>query len=142
MLLFALAFCAVAPVEQGYPVAFVCGLFLDVFGAKLFGNNAFSFTVAACIMYSLRDRFDFTGVLPQIMAVFVLSCLVSLLNSWLVLRLAASAMWPGIGSLLAGAGISALIAPAMFALVRKVWTGTAQDERAQREPHGSHKDFI
>ena len=129
MLVFTAAFCTVAPLELGYPMAFVCGLFLDVFSVKLFGNNAFSFTVAACLVYSLRDRFDFTGVLPQVMVVFVLTCMVGVMNSWLVMRFTASSMWPGIGNLFGGAIIGALLAPLVFTLVRRVWVGKSSEER-------------
>ena len=47
MLVFACAVCAYLPPQYGYTAAFVCGLFLDFFGVKLFGNNALTFTLCA-----------------------------------------------------------------------------------------------
>lgn len=43
------------------------------FGTKLFGNNAFTFTVAACVVYGLSERFDFDGIFPQMLTVFGLT---------------------------------------------------------------------
>ena len=123
MLVFAIAFCAVAPLEVGYPMAFLCGLFLDFFGAKLFGNNAFSFTAVACVVYSLRERFDFNSFLPQMATVFVLTCAAGVLNSVLLMRFASSSLWPGTISLVGGALIGAVLAPVSFFLVRWVWAG-------------------
>ena len=125
MLAFTAAFCAVLKPEFGYSAAFVCGLFLDFFGTKLFGNNAFSFTVAACIIYALAERFDFDGIVPQVVSVFGLSILVSVINALLVWWFASAAMWPGFWSVLGGAVIGALLAPAVFWLVRRTLNGGA-----------------
>jgi len=119
MLVFALAFCTVLKPPFGYPMVFLCGLFLDFFGTKVFGNNACSFIVAAMIMYRIVPRFDFEGIFPQMLAVFFLTCLTGLLNAWLVLKFSSSVSWPGIGSTLLGACIGALCAPAVFILVHK-----------------------
>ena len=129
MLVFAIAFCAVAQLEIGYPMAFLCGLFLDFFGAKLFGNNAFSFTVAACVVYALRERFDFNSFLPQMVTVFVLTCAVGVLNSVLLMQFTNSSLWPGTGSLVGGAFVGAVLSPFVFAVVRFVWIDLAADER-------------
>ncbi len=129
MLVFAIAFCAVVQLEIGYPMAFLCGLFLDFFGTKLFGNNAFSFTVAACLVYALRERIDFSGFLPQAVVVFMLSCLVGVINSLLLMRFTSSFMWPGTVSLVGGAAVGALLAPVVFATVRWVWAGCCAEER-------------
>ena len=123
MLAFALAFCTVLKPSFGYSVAFLCGLFLDFFGTKVFGNNACSFIVACCIMYHIAPRFDFEGIFPQILAVFLLTCLTGLLNAWLILEFSSSVLWPGMGSILGGALISALCSPAVFWLVRKTLKG-------------------
>ncbi len=118
MLAFALAFCTVLRPSFGYPVVFLCGLFLDFFGTKVFGNNACSFTVAAFIMYQVSPRFDFEGPLPQMLAVFLLTCLTSVLNWWLVLEFSSSILWPGFGGMLGGALIGAFCSPAVFWLVK------------------------
>lgn len=120
MLVFAVAVAAILKPGVGYPVAFMCGLFLDFFGTKLFGNNAFSFTVAACLVYSLAERFDFEGIFPQMFTVFGLTVLVTILNSLLLLLFTSSAMWPGFLNLLGGALMGSLLAPIVFWSVRKI----------------------
>ena len=125
MLIFTAALCSVLKPELGYPVAFLAGLFLDFFGTKLFGNNAFSFTVAACVIYGLRERFDFDSIFPQMIASFALAWLVGILNSFLLWWFTSSAMWPGFLELLGGALISSLLAPLVFALVRRSWLGNS-----------------
>ena len=125
MLVFALALCSVLRPEWGYPFVFLCGLFLDFFGIKLFGNNAFSFTVAACIMYALRERFDFDSIFPQMMVVFCITCLVGMINSILLLWFTNTAFWPGVWSLLGGAFFGGLLSPVVFWGVRRWWLGNA-----------------
>ncbi len=120
MLAFTVAFCAMLKPAFGYPVAFFCGLFLDFFGTKLFGNNAFTFTLAACVVYGLAERFDFEGVLPQLVTVLCLTLFVGALNSLLLLWFTASIMWPGVWSWLGGAVVTAFFAPAIFWLVRRL----------------------
>ena len=120
MLAFAVAFCTVLKPAFGYPAAFLCGLFLDFFGTKLFGNNAFTFTVAACIVYALAERFDFDGIFPQIFTVFGLTFVVGALNSLLLVWFTSSSMWPGFWSLLGGSALGAVLAPAVFWTVRRV----------------------
>ena len=129
MLVFAVAFCTVLPLEVGYPVAFFCGLFLDFFGTKLFGNNAFSFTVVACFMYALRERIDFEGILPQVVTVFSAGCAVGILNSILLAWFTASSQWPGFWSLLGGAAVGALFAPFVFGLMHWVWKAASPSPR-------------
>ncbi len=119
MLAFALAFCTVLRPAFGYPTAFLCGLFLDFFGTKVFGNNACTFTVATFIMYQIMPRFDFEGVLPQVLTVFLLTCFTGFLNAWLVWEFSSSILWPGFGSIFGGALISALFAPVAFWLVSR-----------------------
>ncbi len=120
MLVFAIVFCAVLKPIFGYSIAFVCGLFLDFFGTKLFGNNAFSFTVAACTVYALAQRFDFEAFFPQMFSVFGLTIGVAILNSFLLYWFTSSAMWPGFWSLLGGAVVVSLVSPGIFWLVRRV----------------------
>jgi rod shape-determining protein MreD len=121
MLVFMIALCSVLPERAGYALAFLSGLFLDFFGTKLFGNNAFSFTVAACVVYSLRERFDFDNMFPQMLTVFVLTSIVGVINSILLLWFTANAMWPGLLGLLGGAFIGTIVAPLIFWAVRRWW---------------------
>ena len=125
MLVFVAALCSVLKPGAGYTVAFMGGLFLDFFGTKLFGNNAFSFTVAACVMYTLRERFDFDGVFPQIITAFVLTAGVGILNSLLLLWFTSQSMWPGVWSTLGGCVADGLLAPAVFWGVRRWWLGNS-----------------
>jgi len=121
MLVFAIAVCTVVPLEAGYLVAFFSGLFLDFFGARLFGNNAFLFTLAACAVYALRERIDFEAVVPQMVTVFLLTCTVGISNSLLVAWFTSFSQWPGLWSLLGGAVVGTFFAPFVFWLVRRVW---------------------
>ena len=121
MLVFAIAVCATVPLEIGYPVAFLCGLFLDFFGTKVFGNNAFAFTVVACVIYVLRERIDFEGYVPQTVAAFLSALAVGIINSILLVWFTSSSQWLGFWSLLGGAVIGGLLAPFMFGLVRWAW---------------------
>lgn len=121
MLVFTAAFCALLKPPYGYTAAFLCGLFLDFFGTKVFGNNAFMFSLSAWAVYFLGDRFDFESVFPQMMSVFGLSLFVALGNLLLVHLFASAAVWPGVWSLLGGALVNALLAPAVFAVLRKVF---------------------
>ena len=80
MLVFACAVCAYLPPQYGYTAAFVCGLFLDFFGVKLFGNNALTFTLCACMMYGLDKRLDFDAPAPQMISLFALGLFAAVFN--------------------------------------------------------------
>lgn len=80
MLSFAIASCLYLKRLSGYPTAFFCGLFLDLWGTRLFGSNAFSFTLVAMCIYEIFDRFDFDGFLSQWFTTFVMGILVFLTN--------------------------------------------------------------
>ncbi len=118
MLVFVTAFCVLLKAPFAYSMAFLCGLFLDFFGTKLFGNNAFTFTLCACMICNMVDRFDFDELFPQMVTVFALTWLAGIANTILVYLFAHSSLWPGFGSLLVGATIDALCAPFIFILVR------------------------
>ena len=120
ILVFVTAFCALLKSPVAYSMAFLCGLFLDFFSAKLFGNNAFTFTVCACLICNIVDRFDFDELFPQMVAVFGLSCLAVVLNSILVAVFASSSAWPGLWSMLWGAVLNALCAPFVFWSTRQL----------------------
>ena len=120
MLVFVTAFCAFFKLPLAYSVAFFCGLFLDFFGTKLFGNNAFTFTVCACLVCNIAPRFDFDELFPQTVAVFVLTWLAGISNTLLIALFASASVWPGFLSLLGGSVLDGLCAPLVFWLVRRV----------------------
>lgn len=120
MLVFVTAFCAFLKLPFAYTLAFICGLFLDFFGTKVFGNNAFTFTVCACLVCNMAQRFDFEGLFPQMVVVFGLTWLCGLLNALLVYLFASASVWPGFWSLLGGSVIDALLAPFVFWVVRRI----------------------
>lgn len=120
MLVFVTAFCALFKLPVAYSAAFFCGLFLDFFGTKLFGNNAFTFTVCASLVCNIAPRFDFDEFFPQTVAVFGLTWLAGLLNTGLIALFASASVWPGFFSLLCGSIIDGLCAPLVFWLVRRV----------------------
>lgn len=120
MLVFVVAFCVYLKPPFAYTGAFLCGLFLDFFSTKLFGNNAFTFTVCACIIQSIVERFDFEALFPQVVAVVGLTWVVGLLNTLLISLFASASVWPGFLSLLGGALIDGICAPLVFWTVRKV----------------------
>ena len=118
LLVFVTAFCAFSAPKLGYPAAFLGGLFLDFFSTKLFGYNAFSFTLAACVVYSAVGRLDFGSFIPQMFMSFLLTVLVGITGSSLVVLFTAGTIWTGWWSTLAGAFIGALCAPVIFMVVR------------------------
>ncbi len=118
MLVFVVAVCTLLKPAYGYPVAFLCGLFLDFFGTKLFGNNAFTFCMVALFVYLISERFDFESILPQMVTVFCLSVFAVVFNALLLRIFTSSAMWQGFWSLLAGSMINALMAPVLFIVLR------------------------
>ena len=120
MLVFVTAFCALFKLPLAYSAAFFCGLFLDFFSTKLFGSNAFTFTVCACIICNISPRFDFDELFPQMVAVFGLTWLAALLNTILVYVFASANAWPGFFSLLGGSILDGLLAPAVFWFVNCV----------------------
>ena len=125
MSVFVVAFGALLKQPAAYTMAFICGLFLDFFGVKLFGNNAFTFTICACLVCNVAERFDFDGLFPQMVAVFGLTWLAGLLNTLLVWLFTSGSAWPGFFSLLGGACIGSMCAPFVFWLVRRVLGGSA-----------------
>lgn len=111
-------------------MAFLCGLFLDFFSTKLFGYNAFSFTLVALIIYGVSERLDFESVFPQMFTTFVLTIFVSVVNNALVLFFTASTIWAGWWSVLSGALLTTLIAPVVFTFIR--WLVGQKDLGADR----------
>lgn len=118
MLVFVVAACTVLKPAYGFPIAFLCGLFLDFFGTKLFGNNAFTFCLLATFVYMLSERFDFESIFPQMVTVFCLSVFAVLFNTLLISVFTSSSMWQGFISLLGGSVINALMAPVVFFVLR------------------------
>lgn len=122
MLVFALAACALLKPAYGYALAFLCGLFLDFFGTKLFGNNAFTFCALACMVYAICERLDFESILPQMLTVFVCSLAAVLMGTLLVRIFAGASVWLGWWSWLGGSIMNALLAPAVFWLLKKIFS--------------------
>ncbi len=120
MLVFVVAFCALLRPGIAYPMAFVCGLFLDFFGTKLFGSNAFTFTLCACIFCNMAQRVDFEHPFPQMVAVGGSVWLVAVCNAGLMMLFAAGGSWMGFGSLTGGCIVDVLLAPFVFWFVRKM----------------------
>ena len=120
MLVFACAVCAFMKPQYGYPTAFVCGLFLDFFGVKLFGSHALTFTLCACMVYGLEKRLDFDAPAPQMLGVFALSLFAVLFNMFVLKVFAGFSSWTGFGPFVGGIVLNALLAPFVFWAVRRV----------------------
>lgn len=118
MLVFACAVCAYLPAQYGYPMAFLCGLFLDFFGVKLFGNNALTFTLCATMMYGLEKRLDFDAPAPQIISILAISLFAALFNLALLKFFAGFSAWTGFWPLFTGVVFNAILAPFVFWSVR------------------------
>ena len=122
MFVFALAACALLKPSYGYALAFLCGLFLDFFGTKLFGNNAFTFCALACVVYAVGERFDFESILPQMLSVLLGSLAAVLMSTLLVHIFAGASVWLGWWSWLGGSVTNALLAPAVFLFLRRIFS--------------------
>lgn len=120
MLVFACAVCAALKPQYGYPTAFICGLFLDFFGVKLFGNNALTFTLCATMVYALEKRLDFEAPVPQIIGVFGLSLFAVLFNVMLLKIFTGFSAWTGFWPFIGGAVLNAVLAPAIFWVVHRI----------------------
>lgn len=122
MLVFACAICAHLKPQYGYPTAFVCGLFLDFFGVKLFGLHALTFTLCAITVYSLEKRLDFDAPVPQMISLWGLGLFAALFDVVLLKIFAGFSAWSGFGPFIAGITLNAVLAPAIFWVVRRVLT--------------------
>ena len=122
MLVFAVAVCAFVKPEYGYPTAFLCGLFLDFFGVKLFGHEALLFTLCALAVYGLESRLDFDSVMPQMICIFILETAVAVGNLVLLNVLAGFSAWSGFFPFVGGIVVSTLVAPGVFWAVRKTFS--------------------
>ncbi|MBR3632851.1 MAG: rod shape-determining protein MreD [Elusimicrobiaceae bacterium] len=121
MLVFVMAVCACLKPEYGYPTAFICGLFLDFFGVKLFGHNAFVFMWCAVAVYSLEKRVDLEAVVPQVVSAFVLGLLAAVFNGVLLKFFVGLSTWNGWWPFVSAIILTALIAPAIFWAVRRTF---------------------
>lgn len=121
MLIFSLVVCAYLKPEFGYPTAFLSGLFLDFFGVKLFGANAFVFTLCACAVYGMEKRLDFDGILPQMISIFFLTLGACLLN-WVLLKVFTGfSPWSGFGPFVGGITLNTVLTPFVFRFLRRVF---------------------
>ena len=121
MLIFSMVVCAYLKPEFGYPTAFLSGLFLDFFGVKLFGCNAFVFTLCACAVYGLEKRLDFDGVIPQIISIFFLTLGAGFLNLLLLKVFTGFSAWSGFWPFAAGITLNAVLTPFVFKILRRVF---------------------
>ena len=122
MLVFAIAICAFVKPEYGYSTAFICGLFLDFFGVKLFGHYAFMFTLCAVIVYGLEKRVDFDSIVPQMICTGILAFLAAIGNLILLKVFAGFSAWNGFWPFIGGIILSAAVAPFIFWAVRRAFT--------------------
>ena len=114
MLVFVMAVCTYLKPEYGYPTAFVCGLFLDFFGVKLFGHHAFVLMWCAVAVYGLEKRVDLEAVMPQVASALVLTVFATLFNGILLKFFVGFSAWDGWGSFISSTMLTALLAPAIF----------------------------
>lgn len=121
MLIFAMAVCVYLKPEFGYPTAFISGLFLDFFGVKLFGHNAFVFTLCACAIYNMEKRLDFDGILPQMISIFFLTASAGLLNLLLLKVFTGFSAWSGFWPFVGGIVFNMAMAPFVFKILRRVY---------------------
>ncbi len=121
MLIFSMVVCAYLKPEFGYPTAFLSGLFLDFFGVKLFGCNAFVFTLCACAVYGMEKRLDFDGIIPQIISVLLLTLLAGLFNLLLLKVFTGFSAWSGFWAFAGGITFNAVLAPIVFNILRRVF---------------------
>ncbi len=131
MLVFMVAVCAYSRPAYGYPVAFICGLFLDFFGVKLFGHHACIFTLCAMMVYGLEKRIDFNAVLSQMVCVLLFSLFAMIGNSLLLKIFADLSSWNGWSAWLGGILLSTCISPAVFWLVRQLLIGKTKSYSCQ-----------
>jgi len=126
LLVFSLAVCVFQPPVCGYLTAFICGLFLDFLGVRLFGHEAFLFTCCALAVYSSKERFDYESELPQMVCVFVLGLLTAIGHIWLLKIVTGVFAWNGVLPLLAGVLLSSLVAPLIFKGIRRIFADKNQ----------------
>ena len=122
MLVFAVAVCAFVKPEYGYPSAFLCGLFLDFFGVKLFGHHALIFTLCAMIVYVLKNRLDFDSVISQMVCIAVLGTAAALSNLMLLKIFAGFSAWSGFLPFVGGIVASTLISPIVFYVIHRAFS--------------------
>ena len=121
MLVFAIAVCAFVKPEYGYPTAFLCGLFLDFFGVKLFGHHALIFTLCASGVYALENRLDFDSVVPQMVCVCFFEMAAALGNLFLLKVLVGFSAWSGLFPFVGGIAVSTLVSPAVFWVIHRAF---------------------
>ena len=100
----------------------MCGLFLDFFGTRLFGNNAFTFCALACVVYAVGERFDFESILPQMLSVLLGSLAAVWVSTLLGRIFAGASVVLGWWSWLGGSVTNALLAPAVFLFLRRLFS--------------------
>jgi len=126
MLVFAAVICVFVKPEYGYPTAFLCGLFLDFFGVRLFGHQALIFTLCASIVYCLENRLDLDSPVPQLIFIFLLEAAAAVGNLILLKLFTGLSAWNGLLPFVGGLILSTLAAPFVFWAVRRAFTYKAK----------------
>ena len=121
MFVFAMAVCAYLKPEFGYPTSFICGLFLDFFSVKLFGCNAFVFTLCATGVYAVDKRIDFDGIASQMISIFLLSLFAGIAQLLLLKVFAGFSAWNGLLPFVGGVILNALLSPVIFQGIRRIF---------------------
>lgn len=125
MFVFMFLSCVFFNPAKGYTAAFFSGLFLDFFGVTMFGVNALTFTVCACVIYFLKDKMDFESYAAQLLTVFLLNIFSVLFYSIVGLFFLKGVVWYGVISMILGAFINALLTPLFFQLFKFLKIGDA-----------------
>ncbi|MBI5243294.1 MAG: rod shape-determining protein MreD [Elusimicrobia bacterium] len=117
ILTIAMASCAGPLIGQCY--GFFWGLFLDVLSAHAFGAGALALTLVGYFVGILRRQMDVSSPTSQIMVVAVVSIAAALFVGLAGLVFERHFLWAGWGAFIGGILYNCLVAPAIFALVRK-----------------------
>jgi len=104
------AVCSFYDGRAGFTFMFFGGMFLDFFGVNMFGAYALTFTLCAAAVYLVKNSLDFDSPAAQAVLVYNLAGVIFLKGTF----------WPGFTSVILGAAITAVIAPVVFYIVKKL----------------------
>jgi rod shape-determining protein MreD len=117
LLVLTVAVAARAGPVAGQCYAFTWGLFLDAFGAHLFGANALALTLVGYAVGRGRRQMDVSSPLSQVMVVSVVSVAYLVFYAAVGLVFGGEALWAPWKALLLAPLLNALLAPFGFAFV-------------------------
>ncbi|MBI4057115.1 MAG: rod shape-determining protein MreD [Elusimicrobia bacterium] len=109
--------------EMGQGMGFFWGLFLDTLGVHLFGAHALLLSLMGFLVGRLRRQVDVASLPPQVLAVWVLSIIYSLLYHLLGLMFLREFLWWGWWAFVFVPIMNACLAPFVFYLID--WTERA-----------------